>query len=225
MPDAPKRPGSLTFVAIVLFTFGFVYLLNSAATGFYAGIVVLDPQEHDPNAKIAAGDVSGTLRFIAGEIPGWVAISLVISVLDILFAIGQIMCGINVMRLKPSARKATILLIVTRLLYILAYDGFAAVVVLPIELRLSERQMADIVPAGGGQADLSMVMGLMKIAIYGVFGLKVLLEIFAAGLLLLLLSTSRAKNAFAGIPDVPETSIQEERQRTQYAGYEDDDAG
>jgi hypothetical protein len=70
-----------------------------------------------------------------------------------------------------------------------------------------------------------MVMGLMKIAIYGVFGLKVLLEIFAAGLLLLLLSTSRAKNAFAGIPDVPETSIQEERQRTQYAGYEDDDAG
>ena len=51
MPDAPKRPGTLTFVAIVLFVLAVAFSLNALSTGFYACNVALNPAEPKANAK------------------------------------------------------------------------------------------------------------------------------------------------------------------------------
>src|SRR5262245_12068537 len=99
MPDRVKRPGSLTFVAIVLFAFSAVYLFSSLSSGFYAIVVSTSTPPANADAKIQPGDVAATLRFMADQVPGYFAIALAIATLDLFFALGLLICGINILRL------------------------------------------------------------------------------------------------------------------------------
>ena len=224
MPDIRKRPGTLTFVAIVLFAFSVVYIFNSLSSGFWAIVVATSPPPA-ANAKLEPGDVAGALRFVADQIPGYVAIALGLASLDLFFAIGLSVCGINVLRLTPWARTGTILLILIRLAYMLGYFVFKAFMLLPIELDLAKRHVAELPQAGQAQAEMEMVLTIMNVAVYAVFGVQILIEVFASMLIVLLRSTAKAKNAVAGIAMEPEKTLSEDRQQapSKYAGYDDED--
>jgi hypothetical protein len=225
MPDIRKRPGTLTFVAIVLFTFSVIYTFSSVTSGFWAIVVATSPPPANAAAKVDPGDVAATLRFVADQLPGYVAIALAIASLDLFFAIGLLVCGINILRLTPWARTGTIILILIRLAYILGYDVFKAVMLLPIELDLAKRHVAEMPQAGQAQAEMEMVLTIMNVAVYAVFGVQILIEVFASLLIVLLLSTTKAKNAFAGVELEPERTLSEDREQTpsKYAGYDDED--
>lgn len=223
MPDAPKRPGMLTFVAILLMIFGFFYAINSLLTGFYAINVAMNPEAPDPKAKVDVLDTSAQLRFIANEIPYYVAISLAFAAAHLIFAIAQIVLGINIMRLRPWARKATMLMILVRLLYILGHDAFSVMMIIPAQLQFMERNIAGILPPEQANADLSGLFSIVKVVPYVVFALVLLIEVFAAGLIILILNTTTARNAFAGIAEQPEAPPSEAPPpRSQYAGYEEE---
>ena len=223
MPAAVKRPGTLTFVAIVLFAFSAAYVFLSLSSGFYAIVFATSEAPANGDVRIQAGDVMATLRFMADQIPGYVAIALSIATLDLLFAICLFICGVNILRLTPWARTGTILLVLIRLLYILGYDVFKALVLLPIELDLAKRQVADMPQAGHGKAEIEIVLAIMNVAVYIVFGFQIVIEVFASLLIVLLLSTRKAKNAFAGIPNEPERTLSEDRQApSPYTGYDDE---
>jgi hypothetical protein len=224
MTDIRKRPGTLTFVAIVLFAFSAVYIFSSLSSGFWAIVVATSSPPANANAKVEPGDVAAAMRFVADQLPGYVAIALAIASLDFFFAIGLLICGINILRLTPWARTGTILLILVRLAYILGYDVFKAVMLLPIELDLAKRHVAEMPQAGQAQAEMELVLTIMNVAVYAIFGVQILVEVFASLLIVLLLSTTKAKNAFAGVPDEPERTLSEDRQQgpSKYAGYEDE---
>jgi hypothetical protein len=225
MPDIRKRPGTLTFVAVVMFAFSAIYMFSSVTSGFWAIIVATSPPLDGGAAKVEPGDVAATMRFVADQLPGYVAIALAIASLDLFFAVALLICGINILRLTPWARSGTILLIMIRLLYILGYDVFKAVMLLPIELDLAKRHVAEMPQAGQAQAEMELVLTIMNVAVYAVFGVQILVEVFASLLIVLLLSTTRAKDAFAGVEMEPERTLSEERQQapSKYAGYEDED--
>ncbi len=223
MPQAVNRPGTVMFVAIVLFLFGTLYTLNALSSGVGAAIVAASADAADANAKIQPGDIGAMLRFIATEIPGYVPISLGIAVLDFIFGITQLICGLNVLRLKPFARRFTIGLILVRLIYVLGYDAFATVVVLPIEIRYFERQAVDMQQADPQQAEAArIVMNIASYGVYAVLAFKVFVEIFAAALIIILLSTARTKAAFAGIVETPPEEPPQ-KPPSQYVGYDDEE--
>lgn len=227
MVSIAKRPGTLTFVAVVLFGFAAISSLSALSTGFYSINIAVNPKPANAAQKIEIGDTAAMMRAIADEIPGYVAISLAIVVLDLLFAAGQFYCAMGILRLRPSARKAAIWLILVRLLYVLGYDGFETFVVVPIYVRVFEQGMLAQMPAQGAPP-MQMFSQIMSIMLYAMMAIKAFVEIFAAFLMIILLSTMKAKNAFAGVDDTPETTLtedrerQQERERTQYSGYEDE---
>ena len=219
MPDAPERPGTVMFVAIVLFVFGAVYTLSACATGGQAGYIAFFSEPPDPRAKVRPDDVAANLRFLADEIPGYVAIVIGVAVLDILFGIAQLICGIGVLKVKPAARTATMVLILLRLVYVLVFDAFSAVMMYPVQIRFYELHPLEI-PQHAGPRPVDMAT-IMRVTLYVGLALKVFVELFVAALIVWLLNTAKAKAAFAGTLEPPPEEV--EKPRSAYVGYEDDE--
>jgi hypothetical protein len=217
MPSVAKRPGMLTFVAFLLFIFGFIYALNAVSSGFYAVNVAMNPEPPDPKAKVEMGDTMAMLRFVAAEIPAFAIISLVVAVLDVLFSIGQLVCGAAIWRLAPAGRKSTIFLMLIRLVYLVGFDIFGIVMVVPIYVRFFER--AILMQQAGG-LPVEGVGFIIGAAFYGIYAFKILLEVFVACLVILILTSQTAKIAFGEIAPEPEAPPPQEKPRSQYAGYE-----
>lgn len=218
MPDIAKRPGTVKFVAIVLLLFGTGYVLYGCFNGFYAAFVVMNPEAADPHAKVRPDDFVANLRFVASRIPGFVATVLAIAALDIFFGICQLICGVAIWRLKPAARSATIVLVLVRLAYALAYDAFSALVVLPAEIEFIELHPLDL-PKDAPEIPLA---GIMKIVTIGVLIIEVFMQLFVTLLIVLLLRSATVKAAFAGTP--APTDADENTPLSLYAGYGDDEA-
>lgn len=219
MSEKHKRPGTITFVAIVLFVFGIGAVISSAGNGVYAAFMLMDPQEFDPNAKLNSMDTMDNIRFLAHEIPGFAPTVITVAVLDVLFAVAQLGCAVGLLRLRPAARTTTMALILIRLVYSVAYDCYSAFVFLPAQFRLYELHPPEI--AQGGAPEIS-IPGILKFAVIGVFSCGLFMQFFVATLIVLLLRTEKAKAAFAGTWE-PAPDDRLNAPRTVYTGYEDEE--
>lgn len=219
MPQAVNRPGTVMFVAIVLFLFGTLYILSALATGGQAGYIAFFSAPPDPNAKIRPDDVAANLHFLPQEVPGYVAIVIGVAVLDILFGFGQLYCGIGVLKMKPSARMATIALILLRLLYILGFDAFSALVLYPAQIKFYELHPLELPNQGPEVINMAT---FMRFILYGAMVVKIFVELFVAGLIVILLSTAKTRAAFAGIVEPTEDELPK-KSSSQYVGYDDEE--
>ncbi len=218
MSDKHKRPGTITFVAIMLFVFGAGAVISSAGNGIYAAFMLMDPQEFDPNAKLDSMDAMDNVRFLAHEIPGFAPTVIAVAVVDVLFAVALLVCAVGLLRLRPTARTMTMTLILLRLVYSVAYDTFSALVVLPAQIRFYDLHPPAL-PNDGVNIDIAAIM---KWTLYGVFGCGLFMHFFVAGLIVLLLRTEKVKGAFAGTWE-PAQDDRISPARPLYSGYEDEE--
>lgn len=220
MPDISKRPGTITFVAIVLFVFGTLAVFSSAGNAIYAVVMILNP--HGEGAeKIRPDDAMANVRFLAGEIPGFVPTVIGIAAVDVLFAIAQIFFGVGLLRLRPAARTATINLILARLVYSLCYDAYSAFVMIPAQIRFFELHPPELPREA---ADFPFV-AIMKGFTLGAFGCNVFLQLFIAGLIVFLLRSAAVRDAFAGVSASPAEPGPLETSQSPYSGYDDESTG
>jgi hypothetical protein len=227
MPNVSKRPGTVIFVAIVLFVFGGYCFLNAGSTCWYAAHIAANPEAPDLKAKVRFDDVEANLRFVAHEIPGKLATIAGFAVLDILFSIALLAGGVGVLRLAPAARKATIVIVLAGLFYMVAHDVFSLLVVVPAEIRFLELHPPEL-PQAAAQ-DLKLFTTIMQIGIYAGTFVTLLVQVLIVALVVWLLNTATTKAAFGG-PQTPmppgeaSPSAQPPKAPSIYSGYEDDEA-
>lgn len=217
MPDARKRPGSVTFVAIALIVLGGVAL----AVGLVEVplLAVIASADAPAGAARGAGQLehAAVHHAIAREVPGYFPAMIAISIVSLLLGIAQLLCGIGLLKLRPHARTWALWIVLGKLVYALASNGYQAFIVGPVERRIVA---ANLVPAGEVLPfDLGAIMGGLLVVVEVV---TMILQIAIALTLLLVLLSATVRQAFApsavplveAEPPVPP--------RSPYEGYEDE---
>ena len=218
MPEPIKRPGTVMFVAIVLFVTGGVYLLNSLGTSAFTAFVAANPEPANPNAKVEPGNVMANQRFFIKEIPFYVPSILAFCAIDFLLGATKIFLGRQVLRLRSWARLGTIAFVVFELCYLLAYKAYTAIIIIPAQVEFTRLHPIEV--PGGGPAPVDLAT-MTQITLYAGLGCTVFMELLAAMLISLPLTMATTKAAFAGTLDVDVEPLPE-RPRTRYAGYDDE---
>jgi hypothetical protein len=224
MPNAPRRPGALIFVAILLIVFGGYSIVNSGGTAWYAVLIASGNAEENPNAKVDFTDVMANLQFVGNKVPGGVITILGFAVVDVLFGVVQLGCAIGILRLAPAARTATIGLVWAEFVYVIVKDVFGLIVIVPAQIEFIKLHPMQIQgPQDQGMVEMMTV--IMQVVTYGVVCAGFVFQLFVVVLVVWILSTERTRAAFAGRLDVQ--SEEEQRpsaSRSPYAGYDDEDA-
>jgi hypothetical protein len=218
MPETPARPGTVTFVAIVLIILGSISLLSALIGVPWTAYIALSPEPPAPPPN-QPPDIAAIQRFLAKEVPGFYAVTLTFAGLDLLFGLGELLSGIGLLKLKPRARAAAFFVILGKLLLGIGANTYQGLVVLPVQNSFIAKH---VLPAGQqAPFDISALMGGISLVAVGVV---VLLQIAVAVILILVLLTSSAKAAFAGVAATPPLDEEQEKQeqiRSPYEGYEE----
>lgn len=218
MPRPPQRPGSVLFAAIVLIIVGTLSLLCDLMGGGMIAVLAAIPapaakEKVAGKALIAEPpDPFAEMRFIAKEAPGYYVFSGVSVGLDLLLGLGQLICGIGLLRMSSSARLMAILLTVVKLLAGFGGHVYNFLYVMPAQARFHE--LNPPLPGMPDMASLTQTLGMGMVVIYIVIQLAIALTI----VLLLLLPGNR--QAF-----IDAASPQPEEQERRPSGYDDDDDG
>jgi hypothetical protein len=234
-PPAPtaNRPGSLSFVAIVLIVVGAWSLLGALLGGPMMIIQVVSPDPGpQPMPKFPQQmDNAELQRRIAREVPSMYPVSGGLMIVSVFFGIAQVFSGIMLWKMNPRWRMPAILASLGKLLFAFGGHAYQILVVGPIMGTVMEKAMEEWMPAGGpqGQAmpfqinwSLMMQAASALGACVGIIQLAIFLTITV------ILCTSTVKDALAGKLPPPRTSDEEElehRRHSKYEGYDDDSSG
>jgi hypothetical protein len=168
------------------------------------------PRPEDP-----FGSALASLRFVAKEVPGYLAIMIVGTIATLAFGIAQLVAGIGLLRLSPAARKLAIAVTVISFIYGLAMQIYTGALVLPVQVQFEKEK-----PRPQGLPDMSpvtMMTGMFQIGCTLAFQLTITIVIVVG------LNTQSAKIAFGVLPPPPEESDEDDRPRRKIQGYDDDD--
>jgi hypothetical protein len=211
MPRSPKRPGTVTVAAIILIVLGTLSLVCGVCGAGGTAVMALMPEGAAKGGPGQPPDPMAPQRFIAKEVPAYYPVIFASVGLDMMIGLGQLICGIGLLRMSSLSRLLAILLTLVKLVVSLAGHAFSFLLVFPAQSRFFEQNPppanAPFDAAAFGQA---FGMGFVVLTIV------VQLVIVAVVVLLLSLKGTRDAFASAGSPE-PEP---EERRPT---GYDDDD--
>jgi hypothetical protein len=224
MPAKLTRPGSITFVAIVLIILGCLSLLGglTGAPSLIYTAVTPDQPLPPPGQPPGGPDLQ---RMYARETVTYYPVMGGLLLADLLCGIGQIVCGIGLLRMNPARRVPAILITLVKMLFSFGSSAYQVFVLGPVTARFLEQAMV-LPPGPQGQPqpmpfDLNMfmqaVMGL-AVAATVVIQLAILLTIT----LILTSAGTKAALAAAAAPQ-PHEEEEQERRRSRYEGYDDDD--
>jgi hypothetical protein len=218
MPPKSTRPGSVTFVAIVLIILGSLSLLGGVLQ--IPQLVVALSVEPAARAPGQPPDEAAIHRFLAKEVPGYYAVTLVTAALSCAFGLAQLLVGIALMKLKPGARAWAIWIILAKLLFAFAGNAYQGFVVAPA----TKGFLAENIFPPGQQApfDIGAFMGaFLLVVLVG----SMVFQIAIALTLILVLMSATAKKAFSGVvePQPDDGEEKEERRRSRHEDYDDDD--
>jgi len=211
MSDKPKRPGVVLAAAIILFVFGGLSVLGifGAVTPYVMPEmpqpkqVGNQPQFIDPTPKLVA------------EEPTLMAVMSIASVLGALVGGAKIWAGVGIMQLRPGARTAGIYLSLLTIVMSIAQSVYSALYFVPAYLRIFARENAP---------EIVHFQGIIEGALWGMTAFGIVGSSVLWIIVILLLNSRRARDAFAGISETPADEPEPERKpRSRYAGYDDDD--
>jgi hypothetical protein len=229
---APQRPGSLTFVAIVLIILGCISLLGAlvGAPSLVMSAVTPDPGPK-PLPKFGEPmDSNEIQRMIMREVPSYVPFMAGSMFLDVLFGIAQVVCGIGLWKMSASWRIPAILATLGKMLFSFGNHAYQILVVSPVMGTVMGRVMeAQMPPGPGGKGappmpfDFGMLMQA-SVTIGVIITAVVQLAIFLT--ITLILTSGTVKDALSGKAPPPRPGDDEELERRRsrrYEGYDDDD--
>jgi hypothetical protein len=228
MPAIAKRPGIVTFVAVVLIILGSLALLFGFCGVIGEIVMALLPE---PAGKPRPEDILGNAlagpRFLAKEVPGFVAVQIVGIIAYFAFGATALFAGIGCLRLSPAARKAAIVATLLFLLYAMASQVYGVIYILPAQVELQKQQQANLPPGMPDMSAVAQIGGAVSL------GCGIAFYVTIAALILIGLNTKSAKAAFAGVPvEMPlaedddgdsRHGIKPGDPRPKYEGYEEHD--
>ncbi len=141
MPPKPTRPGSITFVAIVLIILGSLSLLGGL-TGTPQLIITAVTDDAPPRP----GQPPDLQRMFAKETVSYYPVTGGLLLADVLFGVGQIVCGVGLLKMNPARRIPAILVTLGKMLFSFASDAYQMIVLGPVMARFVEQ--AVVMPAG-----------------------------------------------------------------------------
>lgn len=217
MPATPKRPGTILGAAILLLIFGVYSILG----GVCGGIVILTPDAignlmpKQPGVQGKAQDPLAPQRQVALEAPAYVPFALGFTGFTVLLGLLATIAGIRALKMAPAARSLGVFVAIAVILSTLVQTGYNFAYVIPITARVTAEQQKERPP---GMPDMS---GVTTGAMYGgaIFG--VIFNIVIWGIVIMLLRSKSATDAFAG--KFPEELTSEQEKPSRYEGYDDDD--
>lgn len=229
MHRKPARPGSLTFVAIVLIILGSLSLLGglTGAPTLIITAVTPDPPPRQPGEPPNANDIH---RMAAKETATYYPVVGGSILVDLLFGIGQIVCGIGLLKMNPSRRIPAILVTLVKMVFSWGNQAYQVVVLGPVTAKFFEEAMK--MPAGPqGQPPPPMPfdMGTCMQAGMGIgVAITVIVQLAILLTITLILTSAGTKAAFAAAaaPQVDDGAFEadkDERRRSRYEGYDDED--
>ena len=223
MPATPKRPGTILGAAILLLIFGVYALLG----GLCAGFIALNPSALENLANLLPRPPAGpngkqqdpleAQKRVAKEAPAYVPVMACTQAVGTLLGLLALIAGLGALKMKPSARRLGIFVALAVIVSTLIQTGYNFAYVVPITIQVAEEQAEDRPP---GMPDMS---GATKVMTYGFTAFAIVFQLVIWGIILMLLRSKSATDAFAGkFPEDPPTSAQEQPSR--YEGYDDDAA-
>jgi hypothetical protein len=204
----PKRPGVVLAAAIMLFVFGGIAVLGLCGTAFpylMAGQAQPKKVGNQPNFIDPTPILLTEEPVVTGVLTGF-------TIFGAILGIAKIWAGVGILQLKPTARKVGIALAILTILVTIAQSVYTALCFFPAYLRIFARENAP---------EIANFQGLIEGVLWGSTVISIIGSIAVWLTLILLLNSRRARNAFAGISDEPETPEREPRPR--YDGYDDED--
>lgn len=219
MPATPKRPGTVLGAAILLLIFGTFSLLGGVCGG--ASILLVETLSN-LLPKPPAGpqgqqqDPMAALKQLIKEAPGYVPVTVGSSALTSLIGLLAIIAGIGILKMNPTARSLGIMVAVCFILLALVMSGYNFAFVVPISVQVADDQAKNQPP---GMPDMS---GINKALVYVGSVVGFIFQVVIWGLIILLLRSQGARDAFAG-KTIDEEEKKDDRHLTAYSGYDDDD--
>jgi hypothetical protein len=227
MPAFAKRPGIVTFVAVVLIVLGsLALLLGICGVGGQIVIAMIPEPVGKPRPDDLLALMLAAPRFLAKEVPGYMAAQIIHVVAYFGFGLTQLFAGIGCLRLRPAARKAAMATTVLYLAYSFAFQAYTAIFVLPANVELQKQQQANMPPGAPDMSSMAQVSGAMTL------GCFIATDITIAVLILIGLNTQSAKAAFAVVPFEPSAEEDDDEardsndprdRRSKFKGYEEHD--
>jgi hypothetical protein len=208
MSEKPKRPGVVLAAAIILFVFGGIAVAEIAGAVFPYLASPAEIEKKELN-KLTLTDPTPTL---VAEEPALMAVSAAFTVMGAIIGVVKIWAGAGVLRLKPSARTAGIIVAVVTILLSIMQGIHSALYVIPAYVRVFSR---DNVP------EIAEYAGLIEGLFWVSTGVQLIGSIALWLIVICLLNHPRSRNAFAGISDesIEETPAEP---ASQYSGYDDE---
>jgi hypothetical protein len=197
--QTPTRPGTVTAAAVMLFIFG--------GLGLFSICGLLTPVMGDIMPKPPAGAFQDPMLKMGDEVPSFNAVQISLSVVGTLLAVFKIWAGMSCLNLRSNARLMTVLACAATVLMGVAYNIYFFVVVMPVYTTLLDAEAQKLPPAPFDVIGFTKGMMLAGLLVGMVFNFAIYLTI------ILLVNTQRARNAFAGIPDVSDYPEDEPRRR------------
>jgi len=228
MPRKPDRPGSITFVAIVLIILGCLSLLGGLTGGpsLILAAVTADPA---PRPKGQPPNGMDLQRMFAKETATYYPVTGGLLLADLLFGVGQIVCGVGLLKMNAARRVPAILVTLGKMLFSFANHAYQMLVLGPVTARFFQEAM--VMPPGpqGQQQQMPFDLGMFMQAAMGIgvaITVVIQLAIFLTITLILMSAGTKAAFAAAAAPaPLDEDGGKEERRRSRYEGYEDEDDG
>jgi hypothetical protein len=207
MARTVKRPGTVTWAAVVLFIIGGWSLIMVPCAGVGMAVIAALPEKPLVNGKAAPDDPGAPIRFISREVPGYEIVTFASLGVSFLFGIIEIACGIGVLRLSSGARMLALLVACTRMLFSIAGNLYQALMVMPVQQRFYDQNPH--IPGG------SIASGLGYVGL----GIGFLIQLIIFFAIVGLLMSSSARNAFAAAANPPAEDDEPPRRDE---GYDDD---
>ncbi len=215
MPRTPQRPGTVLSAAIILIIVGTWSLLAGVCGAGSIAVLAAIPEPKEKAMPGQPPDAMAPMRFVAKEVPGYYVFAGVSLGLDTLLGLGQLFCGLGLLRMSSRARTVAILLTLAKLFLSFGGQAFNFIFVFPAQARFYELNPAP--PGMPDMASFSQTLGIGAV----VFGMVIQLAIVGAILLLLLLPGTRQAFVDAALPQPEE----EPKRRSGYEDEEDDGYG
>jgi hypothetical protein len=227
MPAKPVRPGSITFVAIVLIILGCLSLLGGLTTVPSLIYTAVTPDQPPPPPGQPPGGPD-LQRMYAKETATFYPVTGGFLLADLLCGIGQIVCGIGLLRMNPSRRLAAIFVTLGKMVFSWGNQAYTVLVLGPVTARFL--QQAIVMPPGpqGQPQPMPFDMGMFMQAAMGIgIFITVIVQLAIFLTITLILTSAGTKAAFAAAaapqPAEDEDAEHDERRRSRYEGYDDDD--
>lgn len=226
MASTAKRPGSLSFVAILLIILGSLSCLNGL-TQTPSLIYVAVSDEPGPRPAGKPPDNNDLLRMCAKESPSFYYVTGGLTLVFVLFGVGQIICGIGLMKMNAARRMPAIWLTLGKLIFSISEDVYQAVVMGPALGEFFEEAMANAVPPGQPAPQMPPeIASIMQIGLGAAMAIAAVIQLAIFLTIVLILTSHTVTTALAAGTDAPaeeaETPEREPRKR-RYEGYEDDE--